>query len=84
MTQLFCRWPQNFLFLNVCGLRALQTVHDKRLKKCRDFGHAISASSVTYFDLLAVQNIDVGLYYMEDRLAITMGEDAMGYQFVMI
>ena len=28
------------------------------------FGHAVSASSVTYFDLLAVQNIDVNVYYI--------------------
>lgn len=27
-------------------------------------GHAVSASSVTYFDLLAVQNIDVNVYYI--------------------
>ena len=31
---------------------------------CLWFGHAVSASSVTYFDLLAVQNIDVSVYYI--------------------
>ena len=31
---------------------------------CLWFGHAVSASSVTYFDLLAVQNINVNVYYI--------------------
>ena len=36
------------------------------------FGHAVSASSVTYFDLLAVQNIDVSLYYVTVSLSLPL------------
>ena len=37
---------------------------------CLFLGHAVSASSVTYFDLLAVQNIDVNAYYITGTLKL--------------
>ena len=35
-------------------------------------GHSVSASSVTYLDLLAVQNIDVNLYYVTITLTLPL------------
>ena len=36
------------------------------------FGHSVSASCVTYLDLLAVQNIDVNLYYVTITLTLPL------------
>ena len=36
------------------------------------FGHGVSASSVTYFNIVAVQNIDINLYYITISLILPL------------